>query len=130
MAAELRALAVTAMDRIEPALARLREDPTGDRTAADGNAPDSAHDSAHVGAACAVCPVCAMISVLRGERSELAARLAEQAAGLLTVLRTALDEGDPAPGPSPASTQPGPDRRNPTRRTVQRIDVVRTRATR
>jgi hypothetical protein len=73
---ELRALALLALDRLEPAVERLRDLPA--------DAP------ARGAAVCASCPLCAVLSVLRGERPEMAARLAEHATGLLTLLRTAL----------------------------------------
>ncbi len=41
-------------------------------------------------AACAVCPLCQVIALLRGDRPELIARLSEIAAGLLGVLGEAL----------------------------------------
>jgi hypothetical protein len=69
-----------------------------------------------------VCPVCAVITVLRGERSELAARLAEQATGLLAVLRAAIAEGLGAG--SGAAGSAGPDGSD-ERRDVQRIQVSR-----
>ncbi|GAA2895640.1 hypothetical protein GCM10010472_62790 [Pseudonocardia halophobica] len=76
---ELRALAVAALDRVGPLVDAAR---TG-----EGGTPSS----------CASCPVCALLAVLRGERPELAARLAEHAAGLLTVLRALVEElPDPA----------------------------------
>jgi hypothetical protein len=87
---ELRATVLAAIDRIGPVLDRMRAEP-----AAPPGRPAPT---------CASCPVCAVIAALRGERPELAARLAEHAAGLLAVLRAALDEGAPAPaGPPPAS---------------------------
>lgn len=75
-----------------------------------------------------MCPVCAVIAVLRGERPELAVRLAEHAAGLLAVLQSALYEGDPHAGWSPptgtaayasSDGHPAPSRR------VQHIRVDR-----
>ena len=66
--AELRALARTALDRIEPVLDRLRIEPP---------TPMSAET-------CAVCPLCALMAALRGERPELVQRLAEQLGGLVT----------------------------------------------
>jgi hypothetical protein len=75
---ELRALAVAALDRLGPLVEAAR---------AGGTTPSS----------CASCPVCALLALLRGERPELAARLAEHAAGLMTVLRTLVEElPDPA----------------------------------
>jgi hypothetical protein len=57
--------------------------------------------------------VCAVLATLRGERPELAARLAEHASGLLTVLRSVLEQEEHPTPPRP----PG--------RTVQRIPVSR-----
>ncbi|OLT09964.1 hypothetical protein BJF78_29675 [Pseudonocardia sp. CNS-139] len=87
---ELRALVLTALDRVGPVLDRLREEPA---TPGRGS--------------CAACPVCAVLAALRGERPELAVRLAEQAAGLLAVLRAALDDEAPAPAdpPPPAAAR-------------------------
>jgi hypothetical protein len=98
---ELRVLALTALDRIDPVLDRMRSGTAGD-------APE----------ACASCPVCAIIAALRGECPELAVRLAEHTAGLVAVLRTALEEGAPAPA---AADMPEP----PPARRVQRIRVER-----
>jgi hypothetical protein len=63
--------------------------------------------------------VCAVLAALRGERTELSIRLAEHAGGLLAVLRTALEEGDPTAPP------PSPSRPRPAGRPVQHIPVVR-----
>lgn len=126
LAEELRTYLAGALDLLEPVVDRLSEQPEP----RPGPAP----------ATCAYCPVCALIAVLRGERSELAARLAEQAAGLLAVLRTALDEGVGAPTaeqsshaaqqatsapsvtPQPIGTRPASGR---AQRSVQRIPVSR-----
>lgn len=102
---ELRALALSALDRLEPVLERVRTEPV--TTAAP---------------TCAVCPVCAVIAALRGERPEPAVRLAEQASGLLAVLRAALEEGGPD---APGREQPPPPA--PTRR-VQHIRIERGQA--
>jgi hypothetical protein len=103
---DLRVLALAALDRIDPVLDRLRADPAGPESA--GAAPET----------CATCPLCAVVAALRGERPELAARLAEHAAGLVTVLRAALQEGAPAPAADTGAEQPPP-------RFVQRIRVER-----
>jgi hypothetical protein len=105
--AELRTLARAALDRVTPVLDRVRSTPAGD--AAAGGQP------------CAVCPVCAVIAALRGERVELAVRLAEHLSGLVAVLRTALDEGSGGPEPAPDPPPPAEGRR-----VVQRIPVTRT----
>jgi hypothetical protein len=130
LAAELRELAVGALDRLGPLLDRLRSGP-----------PTSGGERACVG-----CPVCAVVAVLRGDRPELAVRLAEHASGLVAVLRAALEEGAGAPGGGAGRTGPGrapyrggspagepaasaTEAGNPghrSGRTVQRIPVVRT----
>ncbi len=97
---ELRALALAALDRIEPALDRLRLEPP---------TPPSA--------TCAVCPVCALLAALRGERPELVQRLAEQAGGLVVALRQAMAEPEQAP-PAERTASGSP-------KLVQRIPVVR-----
>ncbi len=102
---DFRELLLDTIDRVGPILEAAR---TG--------TPDASY-----AATCAVCPVCAVLAALRGERTELSIRLAEHASGLLAVLRTALEEGDPAG--SPPSTPPSPPR--PSGRPVQHIPVVR-----
>lgn len=93
---ELRAVAALLLERLGPALERAR----AGAPAAEGT--------------CASCPVCAVLALVRGERPELAARLAERASALLDALAAALDE---PPAPEPA--RPAPTRR------VQRIRVER-----
>ncbi|QJY51039.1 hypothetical protein HOP40_30540 [Pseudonocardia broussonetiae] len=112
MGAELRAVAVLLLDRLGPALDGLARD-----AGASGEAPANGPST------CSVCPVCAVVALLRGERPELAVRLADHAAGLLDVLRTALHEGAGAPPPA-ARPSPSPSPEQPARR-VQRIPVVR-----
>jgi hypothetical protein len=107
LGAELRALALVALDRLDPVLARFRDDAA---RATAGGAP------AH-GATCTSCPICAALAAVRGERPEVAGRLAEQAAGLLGSLREAL-----AAGAEPETPRP-PARR--AARTVQHIPVDR-----
>jgi len=99
---ELRALARTALDRVEPVLDRLRIEPP---------TPMSAET-------CAVCPLCALMAALRGERPELVQRLAEHLGGLVTLLRAALDEEPAAPTPAERTASGSP-------KTVQRIPVER-----
>jgi hypothetical protein len=99
--AELWALARTALDRVEPVLDRLRIEPPTPMS------PET----------CAVCPLCALMAALRGERPELVQRLAEQLGGLVTLLRSALEEpAEPAPPERTASGSP---------KVVQRIPVER-----
>ena len=86
----------------------------------DGPAPD--------GSACGWCPLCAIVAVVRGERPELVARLAEQLAQLVALLRAVLadrwepEEGVHMPGFRPAA-RPAADATVSTR--VQHITVRR-----
>lgn len=70
-------------------------------------------------AVCCVCPVCNLITVLRGERPELSSRLTESVAGLITAGQTLIEtltavaaDGRPAPQPSSGASgnDPGPGR--------------------
>ncbi|MCO1655858.1 hypothetical protein [Pseudonocardia humida] len=108
LGAEVRAVAVDVLDRLEPALERVR---------------DGVDEP---GTACGACPVCAVVAAVRRDHPELAARVAEQAAGMLAALRAALEEGDPPPRPAEPPEPPTPQ---PTRQ-VQRIHVERPRAAR
>ncbi|HEY0573613.1 MAG TPA: hypothetical protein VGD73_05890 [Pseudonocardia sp.] len=99
LAEEFRSYAEGALDLLEPWVDRIREQP-GDEPVAGPTA-------------CAACPVCALITVLRGGHSELAARLAEHTAGLLAVLRAALEEGIGAPTAGQASARPASARPQP-----------------
>ena len=98
LSSELRAVVLLALDRFGPVLERV------------GSEPSSGPSS------CASCPFCAVLAALRGERPELAVRLAEHATGLVAALRAALEE-DAVPAPPPAPARP-----------VQRIHVVRVGA--
>jgi hypothetical protein len=110
MADELRAHAAGVLNLLEPWINQVRENPP-----APGETPVT----------CASCPLCALMALLRGERSEMAVRVAEQAAGLLAVLRAALAEGN---GPGAASGDPstnGAQAATDDSRDVQRIPVSR-----
>src|SRR4029450_4272719 len=88
---ELRDLARTALDRVEPVLDRLRIEPPTPMTSET----------------CAVCALCALMAALRGERPELVQRLAEPLGGLVTLLRSALDEpAEPPPAERTATGSP------------------------
>ncbi len=100
LSGELRAVVLLALERITPFLESVASEPT--------TGPSS----------CASCPVCAVLAALRGERPELAVRLAEQASGLVTALRAAMEESAPAPEPARPA------------RTVQHIRVDRVGAAR
>jgi hypothetical protein len=104
LAEELRLLLDALAERAEPLLNRLATAPTGE------------HGEEHTPATCGWCPLCAGLAVLRGERPELAVQAAEHAAGLLSVLRSALAE------PSSAASPPAGE---PARERVQHITVRR-----
>ncbi|QRP44049.1 hypothetical protein [Amycolatopsis sp. FDAARGOS 1241] len=78
--------------------------------------------------ACGWCPLCAIVAVVRGERPEFAARLLEQAAQLVALLRAVLadrwepDEGVHMPGFRPEPRPPAPAD-EPVGARVQRITV-------
>lgn len=103
LAEELRLLLDALAERAEPWLHRLAQAPDGE-------------PAGHTPATCGWCPLCAGLAVLRGERPELAQKAAEHTAGLLTVLRSALADHEPAPAEQPAE---------PAER-VQHIAVRRT----
>lgn len=96
---ELRALAETLLEKVEPWLR------------AEAAATDSAAD-------CGWCPLCALAAALRGQRPELARRLAEQGTGWLSAVRTVLETHDASCGsPSAHHEEPAPPPR------IQRISV-------
>ena len=105
LAEELRLLIDTAAERMQPWLQRVSE----------------AGDGAHTPETCGWCPLCNGVALLRGDRSELAAKAAEHAAGLVAVLRAALREPGTPPSSPPSADEPVPE---PGQR-VQHIKVVR-----
>jgi hypothetical protein len=90
-------------------------------------AADAAHEgrSTH-GADCRWCPVCQAAAVLRGERPEVTAALADVLNTTAAVLRDLAGEpgrttGDPA---APKATADGDDDTGPDTGAVQRIDIA------
>ncbi|QGK69426.1 hypothetical protein GIY23_07715 [Allosaccharopolyspora coralli] len=78
-------------------------------------------DAVHTGPeSCGWCPVCAVLAIMRGERPELTARLVEQLAGLLTVLRQFATEHPRADEPS-TTRHDEPERPDVQRITLQRV---------
>jgi len=113
---ELRALALVALDRLDPLLARLR---------------DAVADGSDQGADARGCVVCTALAAVRAERPEPAARLAAHATELVAALREALGDRGPACAPAEPSEAPdSSDARTAPARTVQRIPVVRAAAVR
>lgn len=80
-----------------------------------GTAPSGAAAGGDGGraSACSWCPFCAVVAVVRGDTPEIAARVLDQAAALIALLRAVLadrwqpDEGVHMPGYRPSS-RPGP----------------------
>jgi hypothetical protein len=101
---ELRLLIDVAAERAQPWLQKVA-------SAADGTGE-------HNPQTCGWCPLCNGVALLRGDRSELAAKAAEHVSGLLTVLRAALSE--PAAPAAPSGEAPAEE--SPR---VQHIQVVR-----
>jgi hypothetical protein len=112
LVAELRALAETALDRLEPIL---------QRAAAPHAQADAEGAPAGTGqwSGCTWCPVCALAALIRGEQHDLVTLLAGQASVLIAVLRQVLDEhavhdtsspgGPDCPEPGPGGGTPEPD---------------------
>ncbi|GAA4480227.1 hypothetical protein GCM10023094_26410 [Rhodococcus olei] len=101
--AELRSLAVTVLDRVEPLLERAAE--------AAAAAPAEGAEAAAGASGCSWCPVCALVALIRGEQHELVAMIASQIAALLALVRALLDEhaghrGPPAGGPGDSTSAP------------------------
>lgn len=94
VAEELRVLFDAVAERAQPWLNQLLE----------SGGPGDAHGAS----SCGWCPLCATISLVRGDRPELAERLATHTLGLLGTLRAAMEpESDSGPRRRPASAAPG-----------------------
>jgi hypothetical protein len=89
-----------------------------------GHGPEQAeeHTTATPSGNCGWCPLCAIVNVVHGERPEFAARLLEQAAQLVALLRAVLaDRWEPQDGvhmpgfhPAPARQATVPPQSGPT----------------
>lgn len=84
VAEELRWLFDTVAERAQPWLNQMRE-------------PAMPGDGPHPPSSCGWCPLCAAISLARGERPELAERLATHTLGLLGTLRAAMEPDEDRP---------------------------------
>ncbi|MFD7657032.1 hypothetical protein ACFV4N_23920 [Actinosynnema sp. NPDC059797] len=106
---ELRLLLDAAAERAQPWLHRVAE--------------QGGHDSG----TCGWCPLCNAAALVRGDRSELAAKAAEHVAGLIAVLRAALTEpAAPAPAGERSERSGEPEgAEGPAKPRVQHIPVVR-----
>jgi len=100
LVAELRALAETVLERLEPIL---------QKAAAPVPAEDDAGGGGATCSTCSWCPLCALAALLRGEQHDLVTLVAGQASTLLAVLREALDahdRGGTETGAAPTSAPP------------------------
>ncbi|TKJ30444.1 hypothetical protein [Blastococcus sp. CCUG 61487] len=98
------------LDALRPAAEPVPDPGTG--TTADGHGTD-----------CRWCPVCQAAAVLRGERPEVTAALADVLTTTAAALRDLADEvAQPAPAPAEDGTRP--DDEGPDPRPVQRIDIA------
>ena len=101
LAPELRQLAQTILDRLDPAV-RL----AADRAAGSGDSPGKCQQ--------VWCPVCALAALVAGEQHPLLTVIAEHSVALLAVVRAIIettedtaDTGRPTP-PEPPETPPPP----------------------
>ncbi|MBK1788636.1 hypothetical protein [Prauserella cavernicola] len=124
LAEEIRLLVDLVVDRAAPWLEGVIA--AGHGTEEPGGENSGEHSGEHDGeprprqGACSWCPLCAVVAVVRGERPELAARVLEQAAQLVALLRAVLadrwqpQEGvhmpgfEPEPRPEPAGNGAAP----------------------
>ncbi|CAM2968535.1 Integral membrane protein [Prescottella defluvii] len=93
LAAELRALAETVLDRLEPILLEIAADRTGERGAGTDGADTGLQPACST---CSWCPLCALAALIRGEQHDLVTRLAGQGSVVLAILRQILDDHDRA----------------------------------
>lgn len=72
---------------------------------------------------CQWCPLCQFAAVLRGERPEVTARVAEAGSAVVSALRALLDAATEAGPGTGAARGPGHPAAPPPRPRVQRIDL-------
>jgi hypothetical protein len=88
--------------------------------AQDGATAGNAHP-----ADCRWCPVCQIAAVVRGERPELTAALADVLTATATALRTFAEAAHPgAPADAGAAAEPTPETDVDPQPAVQRIDIA------
>jgi hypothetical protein len=93
---------------------------------AQGPAAEPAQQPAAGGSAhradCSWCPLCQAASVVRGERPEVTAALADVLTATATALRTFAESAQPAEPSPPPATDDGPETEPPP--AVQRIEIA------
>jgi hypothetical protein len=98
LAEEIRLLAELVAEKAAPWLEGVLAAGHGDSDEAEAG-----------GSACGWCPLCAIVAVVRGERPELVARLVEQLAQLVALLRAVLaDRWEPEEGVHMPGFRPAP----------------------
>lgn len=111
LAEEIRLLVEMVIERAAPWLEGVMAAGHGDRTGPEEPGAPGVEDST---SGCGWCPLCAIVAVVRGERPEFVARVLEQAAQLVALLRAVLadrwepEEGVHMPGFRPAAHPPAP----------------------
>ena len=83
---------------------------------------DTSGTTATHGADCTRCPLCQAAAVVRGERPEVTAALADVLTAAATALRTFAESGPPAEPGAPVATDDGPEAEPPP--AVQRIEIA------
>ncbi len=110
------------LDALRPPAGTPSPEPAHGGTAHEGKAHDGpAHDGSAHGADCRWCPVCQTAAVLRGERPEVNAALADVLATTAAVLRDLA--GEPSRPTDPPADAAGPDEEGGPA-PVQRIDIA------
>lgn len=100
--AELRAIALAALDRLEPILERAAQaasESTHDGPQQDPGTEKTADDAAGGTSGCSWCPVCALVALVKGEPHDLVTLVSTQIAALLALVRALLAEYDGGDGP-------------------------------
>jgi hypothetical protein len=115
LAEEIRLLAEMVVEKAAPWL-------EGVLAAGHGTLEEAKPD----GSTCGWCPLCAIVAVVRGERPELVARVAEQLAQLVALLRAVLaDRWEPEEGVHMPGFRPPPRPADP--RTSPRVQHIAVR---
>jgi len=87
-----------------------------------GQAAPAAAGEARHRADCAWCPLCQAAAVVRGERPEVTAALADVLTATATALRTFAESMQPTQAGAPAATEDEPEAQPPP--AVQRIEIA------
>lgn len=111
---------VTSMQESMQDWARRSFADAGTGSATDGTAQPG---SEHTGADCQWCPLCQFVAVLRGDRPEITAKVAEAGTAVITAMRALLDAAVDASGSPSAGKHASPARTSDAQPRVQRINL-------